>query len=304
MIAESITGGFVLANRNLKLVFIHIVVSVLNIAGMLVFLLLPLIVVAAYLGFDLEQAREALPVLMHSPLEFLSRYFVIAILSGISLIVYLTLSSLLIMYALGGTLGILRRSEVDRGFSFRLSDFFREAGAHFVRLIWTASLVLLGALLLIIACMITWGVASAVLHSIAAPGSKVELFFSTFGTLSAFTIIAVISVSGFIFTLYSMVIAVSERKGAGEALPMTFRLLTGSIRPLILFLILFAAAVAVNAVWYGIQLSLALSPFLLPLTWIAGAFLQGYLSIVVWGSLISYYMKHVNQRAGLDSYEI
>ncbi len=133
MMIECIKEGFHLANRNYQLVFLRIIVVIINFISLLFFLGLPIIVAVAYMGFDLSHAVDLLPDLMENPFDLLSKYLGLVFLIGISFIFYLTFVSTIILYSLGGTLGVLRNSAVNIQYRFSLSSFFKEANNIFSR---------------------------------------------------------------------------------------------------------------------------------------------------------------------------
>src|SRR4030066_1786878 len=110
MITECFKEGFYLANKNYQLVFLRIIVIIINFLSLLFSLGMPIIAAVAYMGFDLSHAVDLLPNLMENPFNFLSKYLGLIFLIGISFIFYLMLASTIILYSLGGTLGVLRNA--------------------------------------------------------------------------------------------------------------------------------------------------------------------------------------------------
>ncbi|UCD34946.1 MAG: hypothetical protein JSU90_11740, partial [Nitrospiraceae bacterium] len=176
MIIDSIREGIGLTNRSLQLVLIRVLVSAINLAGLLFCLGAAAAAAIAYLGFDLAQARELLPILTRSPQEFLARYAGLFVLFGTAFVMYLIAAALLSLYALGGALGILRDTALSGASAFRLSVFFREANARYFRLLRLAAFVGIAVLLLSLV-LFTAGGAAAVL---------VKTFRDTEGTLAVF----------------------------------------------------------------------------------------------------------------------
>jgi hypothetical protein len=304
MMIEGIQEGLKLANKNLQLVLIRIIVSVINLVSLIIFIAIPLVVAIAYLGLDLVQAKDMLPFIVRNPFEFISRYLGLIIFSGISLTFYLMFASVLYIYTLGGALGVLKSSSVNILYKFRFKSFFKEANANFSRLLWIVSLVLLGVIVLLAACIVAGGLTAAVVQGISGSGSTLEVFFSSFAMLTIIVFVMLAVLAGIVFTVYSIVILVIEGKGVMESIGSTFNFLKQYPQALLFYVFLLFGIIAANAIYYGIQLSLISIPAVTPLMYLLNAFFQGYLSIVVWSSLIAYYVKRSDYPVYSSNYEI
>jgi hypothetical protein len=304
MIIECIKEGFNLTNKNLSLVVIRITVAIINLLNLIVFLGLPLIAAVVYLGFDLTHARDLLPSLLENPFGFVTRYLGVVFLTGISLIFYLLLTSLLFLYALGGTLGVLKNSAVNIRYKFSLSSFFKEANTAFFRLFWFLCLVLLGVTVLCLVFMIFGGIVSAVAQGAAASDSALELFLNSFVMLTVAIFSIIIALAGFIFTVYSMMIMVIEGKGVTDSIRRALNFLKQMPQAFLFYIILLIGSVALHTILYGLQLSFGVISFISPLAYFINAFIQGYLTIFVWASLIVYYLKTTKYPVYSASYEI
>jgi hypothetical protein len=304
MMIESIKEGLALANKNLQLVIIRASVSIINVASLFIFLGFSVIVAITYLGFDLAQAKDLLPFLVRNPFEFVSRYLGIIILLCISLMFYLTFASLLYIYSLGGTLGVLKGSAVNIQYKFRFLSFFKEANTHFSRLLWLVSLVLLGVTAIFLVFLIMGLITVAVVQIITDSGSTFEIFFNSFALLTTVIFSITFILTGFIFTVYSLVILVTDGKGIKESIGGTYNFLRQHPQALLFYVILFIAIIGANTVYYGIQVSFAVIPVMAPFIYLFNAFFQSYLSIIVWSSLIAYYVKVSDYPVYLSNYEI
>jgi hypothetical protein len=308
MIIESIKEGVSLANRNVQLVFIRLAVTFINLFSLIVFLGVPLVAAIAFLGFDLAYAREIIPALAKDPLQFVSRYLAIVALMALSLILFLTFTSVLYLYTLSGTLGILKKSAVNLQYTFRMSYFFKEANSNFSRLFWLLSLLSLvfGALIIIVA--IFGGVLSLSFHTFAGADTFVEVFFGSFVMLSVVVIATVVLLTGMLLTLFSMLASVIEGSGALESVKKAFQFMKKKPESLLLFITLFVAVAVLNFGLVFIKIPLSVVPFAGPflhiLLSIMGAVVQSYIAIVLWSSLMTYYIKATEYPVYRAGYEI
>ncbi len=289
---EYLKEGFSLVNHNLQLVFIRILVAIINLTGIVIFLIFPVIALIAYLGIDVLQAKDLVPVLVSNPLGFISKYLGLVILFGISFLIYLLCASMLILYALGGTLGTLRRSAVDRTNSFSFHSFFQKAGAHFTRLLWLLTLVTSGIAALFFVFMVTGGLLYTIVKLFSTSGGVVETFFHSFVLITIVIISILIAVGGGFFTVYSMVILVADREGVVESIRRTAAFLNNNPLSFLLFLILFLIIIILNVFLYGMQAAFSVIPVVVPFIYLAGLSIQYYLTIFAWGSLTAYYLRN------------
>lgn len=283
-VMDSIREGFTLTHRNWQLILVLITVSVINLALLLFFLGIPVIVSIVYLGFDLASAQELIPFFAQNPVKFFGRYLGILLLVGMAVTGYLICSSLLFLYSLGGTLGVLDSAALDPGRRFSLSLFFREAGGHFKSLFWLVSILTAGFFLLILVFMFLGGIGGSILKSIESGGNPLPVFLRSFAAV-IFSVTGAVSLLAFsAFGALSVTVSVAEGAGALDSLSRTYSFLV--LRPGAIFfsaLLLFAMAAA-----HVIVLPFTLLPVIVPLV---NTLLRTYLSVVLWGSLIAYYMN-------------
>lgn len=304
MITECIKEGFKLANKNVQLVIISTVVSIINLVSFFVILGLPVVAALVYLGFDLAQARDMLPSILRDPSEFVSNFIGVIFLLVTSFVLYLAFTSVLYVYALGGTLGVLKDSAVNIQYEFSLASFFKEAKINLSRLMGLISVVMLGVIVLFIIFMITGGIAAAVINAVSKSRSMLEMFFSSFALLSIVVFSIVVVFAGLVFGVYSLVVLVTDGKGVVDSIGRTYNFLKQTPEALLFYLILIVGFIAANAVFFGIQIAVSVIPLFVPLVYIINTVFQSYLAIAVWSFLIVYYVKKSNYHARNAAYEI
>ncbi len=301
---ECIKEGFVLANKNLQLVFVRIAVSIINLLSFFVFLGLPLLIAILSLGFDLAQAKEMMPFFMENPAEMVTKYLGLIFFAGSALIFYIIFTSVLFLYALGGTLGVIKSSAVNMRFRFSLSSFFMEARKNFSGLMWLITLVFLAAIVLFAVFMISGAIVAVTVQAVTESGSTMEMFFSSFALMTVVVFSIIIAFAGLAFGVYSVVILIADRKRVMDTMRSTYQFLKQKPAALLYYVILVAGFLLVNMVFYGIQISLSIMPFVAPLVYIINAFFQSYLAIVLWSSLMVYYLKATGNPVYSSTYEI
>jgi hypothetical protein len=304
MIIECIKDGFALTNRNLQLVVIRIIVSVINVIALGVFLGIPVIAAIAYLGFDVAYARDMLPYMAHNPLEFVSRYLGLALLLVFASLSYLFFASMFFLYTLGGILGSLRNSFTNTGLKFSLPSFFREANANLSRLFWLLSLIFLGIMVLLISFAIIGGVMVLVMSALSAADGTLNMFLRSFAAVFMIIICVLTLLASVIFSVYSAVISVAEEKGAMASVKITLGFLKSKPQALLFFIVLILAVIAASLIFFSVQIPLRIIPFMSVVTFLINSCFSSYLAVVMWGSLVAYYMRASGSPVYDAGYEI
>ncbi len=304
MMIECIKEGFHLANRNYQLVFLRIIVVIINFISLLFVLGLPIIAAVAYMGFDLSHAVDLLPDLMENPFNLLSKYLGLVFLIGISFIFYLMFVSTIILYSLGGTLGVLKNSAVNVQYRFSLASFFKEANNIFSRLYWLVSILFLIFIALFAAVIISGGIVAGFMQGFSWSETTLEVFLGSFVFLSTIIFGIIIFFSWLIFTVYSFLCLVIEGKGSADTIKNTFNHLKKTPQAFLFFIILFAGAIAVNLVFFLIMIPLGMLPLVDIVLYLVSVVFQNYLAIVVWSALTVYYTKTANYPVSPATYDI
>jgi len=295
MIFSSIREGFILANRNLHLVAVKVVIALIGLLSLLFFIGVPVIVGILYLGFDLGRLQDMGPLVMVDPLNFIRNYAGLLALFGASLLIYLTFVSTIWLYAVSGILGVLSQSAIYPGRKFGLSDFFRAASANFGRLLRVLSLVLLLVIFaLSIAAAIS--VASVVLSHGNGGSSVLVLFLRTFVSVLALVLAVVTAMAGFVVTVFSMVIAVVEQSSASASIKRTFTFIMQRPSAIIFPVLLWIVLLFLYGAFYMLQSTLHFIPVIGTILNIGAYFInlafQSYISVAIWGILLAFYIQH------------
>jgi hypothetical protein len=290
MIIECIKGGFQLAHRNLPLVFVRILVTVINLIALIFFLAIPLIIAVIYLGFDLAHARDMIPFLAEHPLDFVSRYLGLAVLFIAALSAYAMLAFMLYLYALGGILGCLKNSAVNVQAGFVTGFFFKAANEHFSRLFWLISAELLFMTAIVAVFAIFTGAGVVILHSLSGEQGTLETFFRSFAAVFIVIMSIIMLCVSAVFVVYSIVISVMEEKGVMQTIRTTYEFFRQRPQAILFYPLLVLGIAATYLLFYGLQIPLHIVPFMTIATYLVNTLFQSYLAIVLWSSLLQYYV--------------
>lgn len=293
---DCLKEGFLITNRNLPLVFIKIIASIINLGGVFLFIGIPIMVAVTYLGFDIARLREIIPALINNPFEFISNYILLLALIIFSMLFYLVLSSLFLLYVFGGVLGILRLSITEPGFRFSLRTFFTEASRSFgrlIRLLFLLSLIALPFGLFLIASN---GISVFFYRSITPDLGFMDTFIRTFMAVLIFIFSLIIGFAGLTIGVYSFIISVTEKRAALSSLSGAFHFVREKPGAMLFYLLLIVMILAMSTILYIFQMPLHLNPASGILTgvsiYILNLLFQSYMSVVLWSSLMAFYLKY------------
>jgi hypothetical protein len=114
----------------------------------------------------------------------------------------------------------------------------------------------------------------------------------------------VIILASIIFSVFSMVISVVTMEGAMPSMSRAYNFIKDRPQSLLFCTILFIGIITANAIFFSLQIPIQLMPFMMPLVYVLNAFGESYLVIVMWSSLLMYYIKSVNYPVYAAGYEI
>jgi hypothetical protein len=288
-----IARGFRLVHDNWPLILIQAVMIVMGIIGLIIFVGIP--VVAAFVSVGMDAAElgrmEKLLDTLEDPSVLVSEYLSLAVVTVLSVFVYLVFWSLLWIYVLGGSAGVLGRALKEPAARFSIRGFFSEAKRLFFPLTGYAAIV--GLIVIGAALMLgVLGFAAALAAEAVGPSETTTGFFFrvlltlSFGTVS-FILIFLLGAVGAV----GMAPLVLEGTGPMESLDRGFRhvrLHTGSLRFLGVLLAGYLGIYLLAALTgYGIRLAggLLLS---LPYQFAANIF-QGYISLVALAAVLAHF---------------
>jgi hypothetical protein len=308
MIIESIKEGFALTNKNLQVTVIRVVAAIISFITLIFSLAIPVIAAIFYLGLDISSAQDLWPFLQDNPFAFVSRYLGVIMFLVFSLMIYMVFISMLFIYVLGGSVGVLRNAAVNLSYKFSLSSFLGEAGQNFGRLCRMLSLAGLYLIVLLAASLFFSAVVTIVINFISGSTTFIGMYFKSFFLVAVIVLGSITFIAAFVFSVFAVVICVIERQGAADALKKTFDFLKDNPMSFVYCLLLFFGAAVLSVLLFTFKLPFSMVPFLGPPMGIVLSFMsvliQSYISVAVWASLVAYYLKTTKYPVYTSEYEI
>ncbi len=293
MIIESIKQGIRLTHKNWQVILLKMLVSIVNLVNFFIIVGIPVAISIFSLGLDIAHAQDILPSLLKNPIEIFSKYFGFAILIFVSIIVYVTVASFLILFVFGGMLGVLGNAAVDGQYKFSFSSFFEKAKKIFSPMLFLFSL----AFLVIIGILILFGITAVVLISIVSTynglAATISVFAAYFFILLGITII----LASIIFTAYAAISLVVENNKAVASFENAWNFIKINPMAFVFCIVLFIGIIAANFVLIALGASFSVHPttgflYIIPHR-LVSYIVQSYLGMIMWGSLIAYYVKSI-----------
>lgn len=307
MFTEFIKEGLRLTHRNSQLVYIRAALTLINIVGFIVIVGVPALAVAGRIGMDISNVTGLFYTLLKDPFSILSKYLVLLLVIFAAFMIYLIFSSLLHLYVLGGTLGVLNNSTADTRYGFSFSSFFRESGKHFFPLMWLISITSIG-FFFVLAMLLIFSIAGfGVMDTVIGAGTFIKDFISSFISISVIVFSIIISFASFVFVVYSMAVSVAEGSGAMNTIRKTYSFLRDNPSAFIFYIMLLIGIFIVNLLIFSLVPPGMVSGgrFLITLTAaFAGVVMQSYVMVLLWSCLIVFYVKATKKIIHQPSYDI
>ncbi|GBE06559.1 MAG TPA: hypothetical protein ENH45_06590 [Nitrospirae bacterium] len=301
MMIESIKQGFSITHKNWQVILLRVAAGAINVIGFFFLVGTPVIIAIISFGIDVAQVRDMFPGILENPMDILTRYIGLAVLVAVAFLIYLTVASIIIIYAYGGTIGVLRNAVLDEQFKFSYSGFFREAGRFFFPLVWLSSLAMLLILAAVIAFAILAGVVFAVTQVSAGSGSSLIVFFSTFFSLLLVFLALTLGLGSLIYIVYASIAMVADGRGVMDSFRSAWVFVMGRPMAFVFYILLIIGILAVNILLVMIGFAFQMTPIIGPFAGIpykvAYCAVQVYLGVVMWGALVAYYMRGTKRSA-------
>jgi hypothetical protein len=309
MIIESIKQGVNLTNKNWQVILVEAVVAVIGLAGLFFIITVSLAAVAAVLGDDIANIQDKLPELLVDPVNFISKYIRLALIIFTLFSVFLTVVSVLMLYVLGGKLGVLKNAACDAQHKFKLSLFFKGAKRMFFPLLWLFSIML--PVFLVMAIIIVTGFGIFFIYAYNQPESIFSIFTTSFLSLLIVFLGIVGCLGSLMLTEYTAVAIVVRKDKVFSALKKTLGFIRNKPLSIGLYIVVYASILVISIVFAVLGKLFALLPvigiiIIIPVQLISSA-VQIYLGIVKWGVFIFYYVQNSGGLAHSDtavSYDI
>jgi hypothetical protein len=320
MYISTIKDGINTVHKNYQLIFIHLVSVILSCASFFVIVGIPVAIAFIMFGVDFTEIMRIKDIaeIPQGIAGLLSKYFGVALIIVLGLILYIIFVIALWVFTFSGTIGILAASITESAFPeshrlsgnagvrrFTLNLFFTEGKRLFLPVFFF--LVVIGSVFAIIMALLSiiGGAASAVIESAKSYDATLALFLSIFFALiilsaGIFLILAILSV-----TTYGFAYLAFNRSGPFHTLQETVRYLYKTPSSIGFYTLLIAGYLLIGFIVVLIAYPFALIPVIGPLLslpyQLLSYIIQGYLNLILLASVFRFYYSSGYSSSPLSS---
>lgn len=289
--------GLKIVNRNWQLVLIQMVTMLFSFASFFLIVGIPIGIAFIIFGLDFTEILRLrnLESLFIGSAELLNKYFAMALVLFLSIIIYMLSVSIVWIFTIAGVAGVLKNNIIDGTQKFYFRSFFREGTANFFPVMGFS--ILIGLVFLVIAFVLGLGggLASKIVDSAKSQEETLALFISIFFILLLLSVGLALIFFTLSLTFYGVANVVFIKEGAVKSFADTVRFLLR--RPTSIGFYIFVMALYMLA---GLIIIIISSPFtLIPIIGtilafpfqIINYFVQSYMSLIMIASMFLFYYR-------------
>ncbi len=292
-----IKEGISTVHKNWQLIIVQFVSMVLSFMGFFVIVGIPIAIAFIMFGLDLTEILRLkdLASAFKGSAELLQKYFAMAIIIILSLLLYIAFIVILWVFTISGTMGILKNDILNTGIRFSMKTFFAEGRSFFFPAFFFSALI--GAVFILLAFMLglLGGGASAIIEMAKTQEAALALFLGVFFSLLILSVGIFLIIVTLSITTYGIAYLAFNRSKSLETFTETVKYLYSKPSSVGFYAVLLLGYMAVGFLVILIGSPLAFIPIIgpilaLPYQLITYA-IQGYLSLVMLSSVFHYYHK-------------
>jgi hypothetical protein len=291
---EAIRNGFRITNKNWQLVLIQVCAMGASFMGFFIVVGVPLAIAFIIFGLDLTELSRIQDALrtFREPAEILSKYFALIVLVLASLLLYILVVCVIVIFLLGGSMGVIGRWIRGEQEKFRMKVFMAEGKQRFFPL--TGFTTLVGLLFVAVSFILgLFGGSIAAIVSVAREQeATLALFLGIFFSLILFVVSMVLIFITLSVTLYGAAIIILKGMGPLQSLKESIRYLYRSPEGLYFYCVILCGYIAVSFFILFLSYPLGSVPFIGRLIALVYHYvMQSYLGLVMIASVFWYYER-------------
>jgi hypothetical protein len=182
---STIKEGVKTVNKNWQLVFVQFASMVLSCISFFAIVGIPIAVAFIMFGLDFTEILRLEDFLsaFRGSAELLNKYFAMAIVLILSLLVYVAFIAVVWVFTIGGTIGIISKTISGNQVKFGIKAFFEEGKSLFMRVVFFSGMVSSIFIVLAFILGIMGGIASSIIETAKTYEAALALFLGVFFSL-------------------------------------------------------------------------------------------------------------------------
>lgn len=298
MLITSFKKGINTINKNWYLIFVQMITMLLTFTAFFLIVGIPIGIAFVIFGLDFTEILRLrnLESLFIGSSDLLNKYFAMALVLFLSLIIYILFVTLLWVFTIGGVAGVIKNHVIEGGTTFLLRMFFREGKQQFFPVLGFS--VITGAIFIIVAFIlgIGGGFARKIIDSARGQEETLAVFLSIFFMLLLLSIGFFLIIISLSITFYGIAYLVFYKVGGYKAIIETSKYLFHKPSSVGFYVLLMLGYIAVSFILVFVTSPFTLIPIIgailaLPLQ-ILNYSAQSYMSLVIIASMFHLFFYH------------
>jgi hypothetical protein len=291
---DAFKAGFRVINRNLPLVAVQIVAMIINIAGLIFLVVLPIVIAIAIMGIDITMLSD-MKTLPYSIGGYIGRYFFLFLIGIFFILLYLLIVTTFALYVFGASSGVLAHSVQYPSEKLSLKLFFSEGNRLFLPMIRYMTAASLLFLLLLVVGILVLIPLFTVIESIKSMNMTAGFFFGIFFILLALSVMLFAITACLAVFFYGSAILIFRGKKAFASIKEAARYLYRRQNAYWLYCLLLGGSVGLSLVLALVGMPMSAIPVIGPLFSIPYHLLtyviQTYFSLFVTSAIFVFYFS-------------
>lgn len=297
MYISTIKEGINTVHKNWQLILVQFASMILSCISFFTIVGIPIAIAFIMFGLDLTEILRLkdLASAFKGSAELLTKYFGMAIVVILSLLMYLAFIVVLWIFTLSGTIGILKNGILSTEHRFNLKAFFSEGRSFFFPVLFFSIIISIIFITLAFMLGLLGGGASTIIEMAKTQEATLALFLGVFFSLvilSAGVFLIIITLS---ITTYGIAYLTFNRSKPLETLKETVRYLYSRPSSIGFYTLLLIGYMIVGFLVILIGSPFTLIPVIGPILSLPYQLftyvIQGYVSLIMLSSIFHYYYK-------------
>lgn len=298
LLMTSFKNGINTINKNWHLILVQILTMLLTFTAFFLIVGIPIGIAFVIFGLDFTEILRLrnLESLFVGSAELLNKYFAMALVLFLSLIIYILSVTVLWVFTIGGVAGVIKNHVVEGGEHFSIRMFFREGKNHFFPVLGFS--IFTGTLFIIVAFVlgIGGGLARKIIDTARGQEETLAMFLSIFFMLLLISIGLFLIIISLSVTFYGIAYLVFFKKGAFKSIIETFKYLFNKPSSVGFYVLLMLGYLVMSFIVVFVTSPFTLIPVIgailaLPLQ-ILNYTAQSYMSLVMIASMFHLFFSH------------
>ncbi|GER93304.1 hypothetical protein A45J_1041 [hot springs metagenome] len=293
----TIKEGIQTVHKNYQLVIIQFASMLLSCIGFFTIVGIPIAIAFIMFGLDLTEILRIKDIVsaFKGSAELLNKYFAMAIVIILSLLIYVAFIIALWIFTISGTIGVLRDSIIDADFKFKLKTFLREGRNFFSPVFFFSAMIGIAFIFLAFMLGLLGGGTSAIIEMAKAQEATLALFLGVFFSLIILSVGIFLIIVTLSITTYGIAHLSFQRSNTIETIKNTVRYIYSRPSSMGFYAILLIGYMVVGFLVILIGSPFTLIPIIGPILslpyQLVTYVIQGYVSLVMLSSIFHYYYK-------------